>query len=177
VHPPRLEADVDSTLPVSGACDAEAFLRMRELQPGDVHDLAILFGMSRTAKVLRLFHESADEDNISGRTAFEWLPGGFFFQQRIEMSFMGLPIQSLELIAYDPSTEAFSSQVFSNLAGVPLPYEWDVQGDVLTISMATAKFRGTFSEDGKSFSGGWRPDPGKEGPENVAYDVTGTRVS
>jgi hypothetical protein len=119
----------------------------------------------------------ADEDNISGRTAFEWLPGGFFLQQRIEMNFMGLPIQSLELIAYDPSTEAFSSQVFSNLAGVPLPYEWDVQGDVLTISMATAKFRGTFSEDGKSFSGGWRPDPGKEGPENVAYDVTGTRVS
>jgi len=30
VHPPHLEADVDSTLPVSGACDAEAFLRMRD---------------------------------------------------------------------------------------------------------------------------------------------------
>jgi hypothetical protein len=80
----------------------------------------------------------ADEDNVSGQTTFEWLPGGFFLQQRIEMNFMGLPIQSLELIGHDPSTGAFSSQVFSNLAGVPLPYEWDVQGEVLTISMATA---------------------------------------
>lgn len=119
----------------------------------------------------------ADEDNISGHTAFEWLPGGFFLQQRIEMNFMGLPIQSLELIGHDPSTGAFSSQVYSNLAGVPLPYEWDVQGDVLTISMATAKFTGKFREGGKSFSGGWRPNPGKEGPENMAYNVTGTRAS
>jgi hypothetical protein len=26
-------------------------------------------------------------------------------------------------------------------------------------------------------SGGWRPDPGKEGPGNVAYDISGTRAS
>lgn len=119
----------------------------------------------------------ADEDNVSGRTAFEWLPGGFFLQQRIQLNFMGFEIQSLELIGYDPSTGAFSSQVYSNLWGTPLPYQWDVQGNVLSISVEGSKFRGTFSEDGNTFSGGWRPDEGKEGPANVAYDVTGTRMS
>jgi hypothetical protein len=40
-----------------------------------------------------------------------------------------------------------------------------------------ANFRGEFGEDGNSFSGGWRPEPGKEGPGNVPYDVTGTRAT
>jgi Protein of unknown function (DUF1579) len=120
----------------------------------------------------------SDVDNVHGRTTFEWVPGGFFLQQRFEVNFMGLEIRSLEFIGYDPSTGAFSSQVYSNLAGTPIPYKWDVQGNVLTISMeGFANFRGEFSEDGKTFSGGWRPEPGKEGPENIPYDVTGTRVS
>jgi Protein of unknown function (DUF1579) len=118
----------------------------------------------------------AEEDNISGQTTFEWLPGGFFLQQRIELNFGGFEIQSLELIGYDPSTGAFSSLVYSNVWGTPVPYRWDLQGDTLTIEMEVAKFRGTFSEDGKSFSGGWRPNEGMEGPGNVAYDARGTRV-
>jgi hypothetical protein len=47
----------------------------------------------------------SEDDNISGRTTFEWLPGRFFLQQRIEMNFIGFKIQSLELIGYDPSTQ------------------------------------------------------------------------
>ncbi|MGH2691585.1 MAG: DUF1579 family protein [Actinomycetota bacterium] len=119
----------------------------------------------------------SDVDNLEGRTTFEWIPGGFFLQQRFEMSFMGIEIRSLELIGYDPSTEAFSSLVFSNLAGAPIPYIWDLRDGVLAISMeGMANFRGEFSEDGNSFTGGWRPEPGKEGPGNVPYDVTGTRT-
>ena len=116
------------------------------------------------------------EDNISGQTTFEWLPGGFFLQQRIEMNFMGMKIHSLELIGYDPATQAFSSSVYSNMWGSAIPYQWDLQDNILKISMEGAKFRGTFSEDGNTFSGGWRPDEGKEGPGNVAYDVVGSRL-
>jgi len=116
------------------------------------------------------------EDNISGQTTFEWLPGGFFLQQRIEMNFMGMKIHSLELIGYDPSSQAFSSSVYSNMWGSAIPYQWDLQDNILKISMEGAKFRGTFSEDGNTFSGGWRPDEGKEGPGNVAYDVVGSRL-
>ena len=118
----------------------------------------------------------AGEDNISGRATFEWLPGRFFLQQRIEMSFLGFTIQSLELVGYEPVTQAFASYAYSNLWGTPVPYQWDLQDNVLRISVEGANFRGTFSEDGKTFWGGWRPEPGKEGPGNVAYDVTGTRV-
>jgi hypothetical protein len=33
-----------------------------------------------------------------------------------------------------------------------------------------------WSEDGSTFSCGWRPDPGREGPGNVAYDIWGGRA-
>jgi uncharacterized protein YndB with AHSA1/START domain len=118
----------------------------------------------------------SEGDNISGRTTFEWLPGGFFLQQRFEMNFAGIEIQSLELIGYNPETKAFSSLVYSNLWGAPLPYQWDLQDDVLKISTEASKFEGRFSEDGNTFSGGWRPIPGMEGPGNVPYDISGARV-
>src|SRR2546425_1228157 len=90
----------------------------------------------------------SQDDNISGRVTIEWLPGGFFLQQRGEMDFMGFKMQSLELIGYDPSTKAFSSYVYSNMGGVPLPYQWDVQGDIVTHWTEGSKYTGTFSEDG-----------------------------
>lgn len=108
------------------------------------------------------------------------MPGGFFLQQRIELDFAGYEIKGLEVIGYHPSTQAFPSTVFSNLVGVPLPYEYTIEGDEVTIRTdfgGGATFRGSFSEDGNAFSGGWRPDEGKEGPGNVAYDIGGTRTA
>jgi uncharacterized protein DUF1579 len=51
------------------------------------------------------------ENNIKGQGTFRWLPGGFFLEQRLELDFMGLKIESLELIGYDPETETFPSTV------------------------------------------------------------------
>ena len=120
------------------------------------------------------------EDNIFGRVTYEWLPGGFFLQQRIELNFIGLEIRSLELVGYDPETQGLSSLVYSNLSPVPLPYKWDFQDDTLTITVAygalDATFKGKFSEDGNSFSGGWRPNPGADETVNVPYDIGGTRI-
>jgi Protein of unknown function (DUF1579) len=56
----------------------------------------------------------SDEKNIKGETTFRWLPGGFFLEQRVQIDFMGLQIDSLELIGYDPETDTFPSTVFSN---------------------------------------------------------------
>ena len=39
-----------------------------------------------------------------------------------------------------------------------------------------AEFDGAWS-NGKAFSGGWRPIPGREGPGNTPYDVSGHRAS
>jgi hypothetical protein len=121
----------------------------------------------------------SEEDNVSGRLTFEWLPGGFFLQQRVELNFAGFEVKGLEVIGYDPATDRFPSTVYSNLVGDPIPYEYDVQGDRVTIRTELAggaTFTGTFGEDGKSGSGGWRPDEGA-GPGNIAYDITLTRVA
>lgn len=74
----------------------------------------------------------AQEDNITGRVTIDWLPGGFFLQQRGEMEVKGFKLQSLELIGYDPSMNAFSSFAYSSMGGIPLRYYWDVQGDIVT---------------------------------------------
>jgi hypothetical protein len=120
----------------------------------------------------------SDVDNVSGRTTFEWLPGGYFLTQRVKLTFTGYEVEGLEVIRYDPETGTFPSTVYPSLAGTPIPYEWRIDGDELTITteMLGATFRGRWSEDGKSFSGGWRPNPGRENdPGNVPYDIWGSR--
>ena len=58
----------------------------------------------------------SDEITIKGETTFRWLPGGFFLEQHATLNFLGMEIESLELIGYDPETETFPSTVFSNLS-------------------------------------------------------------
>ncbi len=122
----------------------------------------------------------SDQENIVGRATFLWLDGGFFLQQDVEIDFAGMmKIKSHELIGYDAEAKAFSSTVYSNLSPAPLPYQWDLQGDTLTISVSygplDATFKGRFAPDGRSFSGGWRPNPGADEAVNVPYDIGGTR--
>jgi heme-degrading monooxygenase HmoA len=93
---------------------------------------------------------------------------------------MGTEVNALELIGYDPETKTFPSTVYSNFSPIPLPYEWGLDDNTLRISVSygelDATFEGTFSEDGKSFQGGWRPNPGADEAVNVPYDIGGHRV-
>jgi hypothetical protein len=122
----------------------------------------------------------SEEINIKGATTYRWLPGGFFLEQRISLDFMGMQIDSLELIGYDPETKTFPSTVFSNVSPTPLPYRWEVSEDDVKISVSygplDATFEGKFSEDGESFGGKWRPNPGADENVNVPYDISGHRV-
>jgi hypothetical protein len=120
----------------------------------------------------------SDETNIKGETRFLWLPGGFFLEQHVRLDFMGLQIDGLELIGYDPESDTFPSIVYSSLAPAPLPYRWDVKGEAVTITVSyaplDATFTGSWREDG-TFSGGWRPNPGADENVNVPYDISGRR--
>jgi hypothetical protein len=123
----------------------------------------------------------SDEENIVGEISFHWLEGGFFLQQDVEIHFAGMfEVKARELIGYDPETGAFASNVYSNFSPEPLPYKWDLRDDTLTISVShgplDSSFSGEFSEDGDSFSGGWRPNPGADETVNIPYDVSGARV-
>jgi Protein of unknown function (DUF1579) len=118
------------------------------------------------------------ENNIKGSTSFRWLPGGFFLEQTFELDFMGMTIHSLELIGYEPATDTFPSTVFSNVSPSPLPYRWEVEDGKVKISVSygpmDSTFTGQFTQDGRSFSGGWRPNPGADEAVNVAYDIGGS---
>jgi hypothetical protein len=127
----------------------------------------------------------SNEENIVATTTFKWLHGesgsSFFLQQDMDMVYAGTPIQSHELIGYNPKTKAFSSYVYSNMASDPWPYEWDIEGDTLTISVKhgalDATFTGKFALDGNSFAGGWRPNPGADEAINAPYDIRASRIS
>jgi Protein of unknown function (DUF1579) len=120
-----------------------------------------------------------DETNIIGETRFRWLPGGFFLEQHVQLNFLGMQIDSLELIGYDPESKTFPSTVYSNLSPAPLPYRWDVHGDTVKITVSygplDATFTGSWREDG-TFAGGWRPNPGADDTVNVPYDIGGHRL-
>ena len=123
----------------------------------------------------------SDEENIVGEASYEWLPGGLFMRQRIKLDFAGfVQVHSEELIGYDPASGKFKSQVYSNMSPEPLPYEWDVRGGEMTISVSygplDATFTGRLGADGNSFSGGWRPNPGADETANIPYDITGMRI-
>jgi Protein of unknown function (DUF1579) len=121
------------------------------------------------------------EYNIKGTTTYRWLPGGFFMEQHVVLDFMGMEIDSTEMIGYDPETRMFPSTVYSNVAPTPLPYRWEVGDDgslKITVKYGPmdATFTGQWSEDGKTFSGGWRPNPGADETINVPYDISGSRA-
>ena len=123
----------------------------------------------------------SDEENITGEITFQWLEGGFFLQQDALIEFAGMfTVRARELIGYDPESGAFASYVYSNFSPVPLPYRWDLRDGSLTISVSypplDSTFEGEFGEDGETFSGGWRPNPGADETVNIAYDVSGRRV-
>ena len=119
----------------------------------------------------------SSEENITGEATFEWLPGRYFLQQTIELNFMGMLIQSREIISCHPETKMFSSLVYSNMSPVPLPYTWDVDGDNLTISVQYGALDATFTgRIGDGFKGAWKPNPGADPQVNVAYELTGERL-
>lgn len=123
----------------------------------------------------------SDETAIKGQATFRWLAGGFFLEQRFHMNFLGMELESVELIGYDPETGTFPSTVYANIAPTPLPYRWEVDEDTLKISVSygpmDATFTGRFDDDGNGFRGGWRPNPGADESVNVPYDIVGRRVA
>jgi hypothetical protein len=122
----------------------------------------------------------SDDTTVKGQAIYRWLPGGFFLEQHVTMDFMGLEIDSLELIGHDPETGTFPSTVYSNLSPAPLPYRWEVDDDTVRITVAygplDATFTGGFDGEGRSFGGGWRPNPGADETVNVPYDIGGRRL-
>jgi hypothetical protein len=101
---------------------------------------------------------------VQGRVVYEWLEGGFFLLQRVDLRQQdGQPIKGIEIIGHErpfggePSPQVKSR--FYDSLGNTLDYVDELDGDVLTIwggeKGSPAYYKGTFSQDGNSCAGAW----------------------
>ncbi|MPV38085.1 hypothetical protein [Georgenia subflava] len=113
-----------------------------------------------------------------GTVTYEWMDGGYFLLQRVELEQYGEKTSGLEVIGrLRPFMEEPSEHVHSRFydsQGNTLDYVYELDGDELTIWAgqhgSPAYFRGRFDEDGTVLDGSW-VYPGGGG-----YDSTMTRV-
>ncbi len=117
--------------------------------------------------------------DIEGQVRFEWMEGGFFLMQHVDFVHGEHTIKGLEIIGYErefgatePSKD-IKSHWFDN-RGDTFVYTYEVDDDTLTIwggeKDSPAYYRGKWSDDGNTNSGGW-VYPGGGG-----YEATMTRV-
>jgi len=115
---------------------------------------------------------------LQGTQIFEWAEGGFFLIQHFDFDHAGRKVKGIEIIGHEhkfgdqPSAE-IKTRVFSFMDGTTLDYVYEMDGDTLTIwgeeKNSPAYFKGEFSGDGDTLTGGWVYPGG-------GYEATATRV-
>jgi hypothetical protein len=113
-----------------------------------------------------------------GRVRFEWMEGGFFLIQYVDLEQYGQKIKGIEIIGHErpfgaEPSEEIKSRFYDNM-GNTLDYVYELEGDTLTIwggeKGSPAYSKGTFSDDGDTLPSEW-VYPGGGG-----YRSTMTRV-
>lgn len=98
-----------------------------------------------------------------GTSKYEWMEGGFFLIQHVELADNGSTTKGIEIIGHlRPFSEASSPDIHSRYYasnGETLDYVYELDGDTLTIwsggKGSPAYYTGTFSEDGNTLTGSW----------------------
>lgn len=114
----------------------------------------------------------------SGEITYEWMEGGYFLIQHVDLTQSGLSNRGIEIIGHEqrfmepPSPEIKSRYYGSN--GATFDYVYETEGDTLIIwggeKGSPAYYKGTFSADGDTLTGGWvYPDSG-------GYSAIATRI-
>ena len=122
--------------------------------------------------------ESDPEGQIHGRPTFEWMEGGFYLVQQVDIDYIGRRIVGTEYIGYDEENDNLRSYFFSNEGSGPfgrvaLEYVWEVGDDTFTIwggeVGSPASFKGRFGGDRNTITGRWEWPGG-------GYEATMTRA-
>lgn len=99
-----------------------------------------------------------------GRVSYEWMEGGFFLIQRVDLVHEGHQNKGIEIIGHERAfgAEGPSADIKSRYYGADgstFDYVYELDGDTLTIwggeKGSPAYYRGTFSADGNSVIGAW----------------------
>ena len=117
--------------------------------------------------------------DVQGRVTYEWMEGGFFLIQHVDLSQEdGQRITGLEIIGHErpfgaEPSEEIKSRFYSN-TGDTIDYVYELEGDTLTIWAgqrgSPAYYRGAFSDDGNILTGAWHY------PGGGGYEAAATRV-
>ena len=98
-------------------------------------------------------------DGLAGEVRYEWMDGGGFLVQHVDLRQPGETTQGVEYIGYDESSGELRSHFFSG-SGEILEYTYRIEGDLLTIwfggTDSPARFEGRFSPDGRTNEGAWQ---------------------
>jgi hypothetical protein len=127
----------------------------------------------------RLIGTWKQSGGLDGEIAYEWAEDGFFLIQHVDLVHDGRKIKGMEIIGHEqPFGEAAGSDIksrfYSFLDGMTLDYVYEMEGNTLTIwggeKGSPAYYRGQFSADGNTLTGGW-VYPGGGGYQAVATRV------
>jgi hypothetical protein len=99
-----------------------------------------------------------------GQIHYEWSEGGYFLLQHVDLVHDGRPIKGIEFIGHlhrlgEEPEDAIRTRFYSYLDGLTLDYVYELEGDTLTIwggeKGSPAYYKGEFSSDGSTLTGGW----------------------
>ena len=127
--------------------------------------------------------ELPSSGEVTGRTTFEWMPGGRFLVQRWEVSHPAAP-DGLSVIGVDErrgSGHGSYRQHYFDSRGVARLYEMSFDGetwklwrnaeDFSPLSFAQ-RFEGTFGEDGNTITGRWETSTDGGATWEKDFDLT-----
>ena len=98
-------------------------------------------------------------EEISGRSNFEWMEGGFFLVHRFNLDYAGRKFTGIEYIGYDEKSGHLKTHVFSTQGPGPAGYTLEVDEHTFTNWFgdvgADNHYKGKFSEDRNTLIGQW----------------------
>jgi len=148
----------------------------------DMNDALMEQKASEPSAAIRKLDRLVGTWNISGgaqgQVRYEWLEGGFFLVQYVDLEQYGQKIKGIEIIGHlkpfgEEPSEDIKSRFYGNM-GDTLDYVYELKGDNLTIwggeRGSPAYYKGKFSDDGNTLSGAWIY-PGGGGYESTAVRI------
>jgi hypothetical protein len=100
---------------------------------------------------------------VTGQVRYEWMEGGFFLLQHVDLHSGSGHVKGLEVIGHErrwgeASSEEIKSRYYGSM-GETFDYVYEMEGDTLTIwsggKGSPAYYRGTLNADGTEMHGAW----------------------
>lgn len=98
-----------------------------------------------------------------GQVSYEWMEGGFFLIQHVDLDSDGRKIKGIEIIGHEQKFgeepgEEIKTRYYDNM-GSTFDYVYELEGDTLMIwggeKGSPAYYKGMFSDDGDTLTGDW----------------------